>query len=159
MDAVKARQIRAEFDKLPLEQKAKRPNYASSVVDMKPLLAFEHSSVAIMAVDISKLKLAPSGNLKVKFSSSSYEDYAVEGDDFLDQDEAQWRELDLSPKAQSYIFTGLEEVLEGHQTKTLSLTKGVGNHELLLLTPTNRSVVNVNTADEQGETVRAKYLQ
>lgn len=159
LDANKARQIRAEFDKLPLDQKGKRPNYASSVVDAKPMLAFEHSSVAIMSMDVSKLKLAASGNLQVKFSSSSYEDYAVEGDDFLEQDESQWRALDLSPKAQSYIFSGLEEVLDGHQVKTLSLTKGVGNHELLLLTPTNRSVVNVNTADEQGETVRAKYLQ
>lgn len=158
-DANKAREIRKDYENLPESEKAKRPNYAATVLDAKPLMAFNHSSVAVMIMDITKLKVSPTGSLQVKFSSSSQEDYAVEGDDFLDQDDKNWRSLDISPKSQGYIFTSLEEVLEGQQSKELILTKGLGAHELLLLTPTNRSMVNANMTDDQGEVVRAKYLQ
>lgn len=159
IDANKARALRKEFENLPNDKKTKKPNYAEAVLDAKPLLNFNHSSIAIMVIDLDKIKVSPTGEFLVKFATSSREDYAIEPDDYLESDGNQWRRMDMSVKSQGYIFNELEVDFESQQTKLLNLTKGQGTNELLLLTPSNRSVLNAHVADEQLEVVRAKYIQ
>lgn len=159
IDARMALKIRSDFEKLPDTEKNKRPSYVNAVMDVQEMISFDHSGVAIIIVDLAKLKVSPTGELMVKFATSSMEDYAIESDDFLDQDATQWRKMDVSVKGQSYIFDMLDVELAENQSKILSFSKGQGFADLLLLTPTNRSVLNNLSTDDQSEIVRAKYLQ
>lgn len=163
LEASMIRSLRAAFEKQTIKpnesESPKRPNYLKAVNDVQEMIYYDHSSIAMMIIDMNKIKRDPTGEVFVKLATSSLEEYAVEGDDYLGNDETQWRKMDLSPKGQSFIFDQLSLELEGHQNKVLSFAKGQSFGELILLTPTNRSVLNVLSSDDQSEIVKARYIQ
>ncbi|MBN8538256.1 MAG: S8 family serine peptidase [Deltaproteobacteria bacterium] len=162
LDASMIRNLRTAFekqnDKSKESESPKRPNYLKAVNDVQEMIYYDHSSIAMLIVDMNKIKRDPTGEVFVKLATSSLEEYAIEGDDYLGNDQNQWRKMDLSAKGQSFIFDQLSLELEGHQNKVLSFTKGQGFGELILLTPTNRSVLNVLSSDDQLEIVKARYM-
>ncbi|NUM60391.1 MAG: S8 family serine peptidase, partial [Bdellovibrionaceae bacterium] len=159
LDANKAKKIRKDFDALDdVEKQKKGLNYIPALMDVQELATFSHSSYAMMVIDRNKIKLTPTGEVNVKFSTSSKELYAVEGDDFLGNDETEWRRWDITEQGQSFIFSKVEEKVQGKENRTISLIKGQGASEMIIYTPTNKAILNSFTKDDQSEVISEKYL-
>jgi hypothetical protein len=150
LDANKAQSIRAAFEASAGTDKPIPLNYVDAVEDVQPMLPLNHSTVAVLVADINKIRpQKTSGKVSFKIASSSLEEYNVEEDDFLENDEKEWRQLDLTPLGQSYIFSELAVELNPKVQKTLTFTKGHGQQDLMVIMPSNRSLSKSVTLDEQ----------
>lgn len=150
LDANMARAIRQQYELGALLGKPTPLNYVKAVEDVQPMMPLNHSTIAVLVANISKIRpQKDSGQVAFKIASSSLEEYNVEEDDFLGDDEKEWRKLDLTPMGQSFIFSDLAIPVAAKTQKNLTFTKGQGKQELMLLMPNNRSLNNSATLDEQ----------
>ena len=150
LDANMARSIRQQYELSGMLGKPVELNYVKAVEDVQPMLPLNHSTIAVLVADIAKIRpQKATGQVSFKIASSSLEEYNVEEDDFLGDDEKVWRQLDLTSAGQSFVFSDFSTTLTAKAQKTLTFTKGQGKQDLMLLMPNNRSLNNSATLDEQ----------
>lgn len=150
LDANIAKAIRQQYEISAALGKPVQLNYVKAVEDVQSMMPLNHSTIALLVADISKIRpQKQTGQVSFKIASSSLEEYNVEEDDFLGDDEKEWRKLDLTPAGQSYVFSDLAVPMTPKTQKALTFTKGQGSQELMLLMPSNRSLNNSATLDEQ----------
>ena len=121
------------------------------------MMTFDHSTIAILEVAVSDLKLKSSGDLAVRIATSANSGSVIEPDDFLSRDPKKWKPLNVSIGGQGYTDLAEKIELGAGATKTVSFTKGAGGDSLLLLYPSGRPVVGGSIRDSQSEIVRPKY--
>lgn len=168
LDAKAAQQIRRDYETavlappaVPAPGQAKPPapvlDYKPAIVALSPMLAFEHSTIAIVEVPVSELKLKSVGTLAVRIATSSTTGSAIEPDDFLSRDPKKWKQLNVTLDGGSY--TGLPEkvTVEAGATKTISFTKGAGSEMLWIVYPDGKPVVGGMNHDLQSQTMRPTY--
>lgn len=158
IDANAARSIRRQFE---LDSRAHKPgdknepkeDYTPALQALGPMMAFPHSTVAILEVPVAALKAKSTGELAVRIAASYQESTAIEPDDFLEKSARSWTRLSLA--AEGAGFAGLPEKIElaPGTTQTVSFAKGAGLEKLLVLYPSNKPVVGGLSRDEQAEIV------
>ena len=153
LDATKTRALRAAYE---LEQtrnqgkERKKPNYVEAVLDLHPMKLWNHSTVAIIKADVTKLQATTRGQWRLKVGVLNSDSDAVESDDFLNLEQS-WLEINAQAKEQGFVNLPESVVLGGGQKKTLELEKGAGRHDLLLLMPQNAPVgVDSRSNDTQS---------
>lgn len=142
LNSTRTREIRAAYEleqTRSLGKEGKRPNYVEAVLDLQPMRFWNHSTVAIVKTDVTKLKATAKGQWRVKVGTLYSDGDAVESDDFLDLEQT-WLELNSQVKEQGFVNLPDSVVLGGGQKKSLELEKGAGRHDLLLLMPQNAPV-------------------
>ncbi len=157
LDAGKARRIRKEYDQSILSGKGGvKLNYAPSVVDLRAMYAFGHSTIALVEAALDKLIVDPTGALSVRIATSYYEAYAAEGDDYLDTDEP-WIKISIAKNGAGYVDLPEAITLKPGESKTVSFSKGAGAEALWALYPYNTPVRGGVNKDAQAEVVRPTY--
>ncbi len=168
IDAKAARDIRKAYEAAmmappvepaPGQEKPKPPvlSYVPAIVALTPMPTFDHSTIAILEVPVSDLKLKSSGDLAVRIATSAQSGSVIEPDDFLTKDPKKWKALNVSLGGQGYTDLLEKFTLAAGETKTVSFTKGAGGESLLLLYPGGRPVVGGSIRDSQAEIVRPKF--
>ncbi len=158
LDSNIARALRMQFELSVMAGKPTPLTYVTAVQDAQPMMPLNHSTIALVVADISKIRPTKTGMVAFKIASSSDEKYNVEGDDFLDNDEKEWRNLDLTELGQSFVFNEVAVQMGPKSAKTVLAAKGHGNNGLMLLMPTNRSLSNSVTLDEQLDVVKPSFV-
>ena len=158
LDANKAREIRKNYEMLAA-QTGKKPledvNYLPAILDLRPMLAYTHSTVASMEADISLLATLPNKVINVKMATIG--EGGVESDDYLGKD---WHKISLTEGEQGFVSLKDIKDLKGREQRNVNLTKGNGNHDLLILYPHNKSVgINGLSLDNQGALIKPTYQQ
>jgi hypothetical protein len=129
-DAAAMRKLRRDWELAPT---ATEPSYAPAVLDTQDYRAFDHSSVAILAADLSKVARTPTGDIRVRIATLA-DVGTPESDDFLG---SKW--LTITPTAAGAAFADLPEtvVVQANEAKTVALTKGGSNGKLVAYLPYN----------------------
>lgn len=151
IDAKVARGIRRAYDAAVLD-------FTPAITALSPMLAFEHSTIAIVEVPVSELKLKPSGVLAIRVATSAQTGSAIEPDDFLSKDPKMWKRLNVSLDGPSFVGLPEKVSVEAGETKMVSFTKGAGSESLWLAYPNGPSVFGGISRDDQAQTIRAKYV-
>lgn len=161
LDANQARGLRQQYEAaLAAKTKDAKEDYTSAVIDMRPMTLFNNSTLAIVEVDISKLALSATGELAVKISTTHQADGAVEYDDYLAQEETEWKKISINPLAPAYSAMPESVEIAGQGTQTVYLQKGYGAEDLIVYSPQNRSVApGVLLEDAQAQIVKPKFAQ
>jgi hypothetical protein len=154
LNSTRTREIRAAYEleqTRSLGKEGKRPNYVQAVLDLQPMKFWNHSTVAIVKTDVTKLKSTVKGQWRVKVGTLYSDEDAVESDDFLDLEQT-WLELNSQVNEQGFINLPDSVVLGEREKRTLELEKGAGRHDLLLLMPQN-APVNVDSRRNDTQSV------
>jgi hypothetical protein len=151
-DAFKMASIRRTFElqypKLPAAI------YTEALVDKQPSAQFPHSTIAVVRADLQKLKLTPSGDLRVKIAALS-DPTVPDADDFLAGDKDEWRSLVINGND---TFQNLMDVtLNPGEVKKIELTKGPTPGNLLVYLPYNPVSWSPTTKDQQSLVVVPTY--
>ncbi|CAN5533127.1 hypothetical protein BH10BDE1_BH10BDE1_17920 [soil metagenome] len=168
IDVKTATQIRHQYDAAvtapPVEPPPGQPKPAAPVLDftpaiesMAPMLAFEHSTISILEVPVSSLKLKPSGALAIRIATSAQTGSAIEPDDFLSKDPKKWKALNVRVEGAGYTDLPEKISVGAGETKTVTFAKGAGSDSLWIAYPNGKPVVGGLGHDEQSETVRPSY--
>lgn len=140
LDAEKARQIRKKYELAQIQSAtgtSERPNYVESILEMKDMISYTHSSIAIIQVSTKALARNREGGLNIKIGVLNEETETLEGDDFLGEIENQWRAINLHSADQGYQNLPENIVILGNSSKKISLTKGGGSEDLVIYFPYN----------------------
>jgi minor extracellular serine protease Vpr len=160
LDAVRTRELRTAYELAQtrsLGKEGERPNYVEAVLDLQPMRLWNHSTVAIIKTDVTKLKATMNGQWRVKVGTLYSDSDAIESDDFLGLDN-QWLEISATDGEQGFVNLPDLVVLGGGQKKTLGLEKGAGSHDLLLLMPHNAPVgVDSRSNDTQSVITKTQF--
>jgi minor extracellular serine protease Vpr len=158
IDAPLARQLRKQFEiETMAGKKDLKEDYTTSVIDLNPMLAFQHSTVAIIEVPVSKLARRPSGELAVRIATSYQEGTAIQPDDFLSKDPNHWTVLNVADLGAAYVGLPEKITLNGSENKSLSFEKGAGREKLLVVYPTNKTIVGGVDSDSQAQVLTPRF--
>jgi len=155
LDAAKARSLRKQFE---LDTQAKKENvtesYVDAVLDVNPMFAPMVSTVAIIEAPIADLKLRSTGELGVRVMTSYQELSAVEPDDYLTND---WMSVNVGREGAAYFGMPEKVSLAAGASQTISLSKGAGLENLMILAPSNAPVIGGLSADRQSIVAQPTY--
>lgn len=168
IDAKMAQQIRRDYDAAvllpPVEpapgEKPKAPpvlSFVPAVLALSPMLAFEHSTIALLEVPVSELKLKPSGALAVRVATSQQTGSAIEPDDFLSKDPKKWALLNVSNDGASYTNLPEKIAVGPGETKVATFTKGAGKEALLMIYPSGKPLTGGLNRDLQSQVLRPSF--
>ncbi len=151
-DAYKMASIRRTYElQYP---KVSAANYSDALVDKQPSAQFPHSTIAVVRADLQKLKLTPTGDLRVKIAALS-DPTVPDADDFLLGDKDEWRTLLVTGND---IFENLTDVaLNPGEVKRVELTKGPTPGNLLVYLPYNPVSWSPTAKDQQSLVVVPTY--
>lgn len=159
LDAGKAREIRKQFEADKLAQKPDvLEDYTPALLGVFDMKTFLYSTLAVVEVPVSELKLRPTGELAIKVSTTHMDAGAIEQDDFVGSDGQSWRLIGKNSSSQAYM--GLPEALtlKAGQIQTLELTKGEAAGDLILFSPQNKVVTSSPLTDAQMLLLVPEYL-
>ncbi len=168
LDAKAAQQIRRDYEAAvlappvepaPGEPKPAAPtlNYIPAVVALSPMLAFEHSTIAIVEVPVTDLQLKSNGSLAIRIATSSQTGSAIEPDDFMTKDPKKWKRVNVTTAGASYVNLPEKISLAGGETKTVTFSKGAGTEALWIAYPSGKPIIGGITRDAQSQTLRPKF--
>lgn len=168
IDAKIAQQIRRDYDAAvlvpPTEpapgETPKAPpvlDFLPSIVALSPMLAFEHSTIALLEVPVSDLKLKLSGALAVRVATSQQTGSAIEPDDFLSKDPKKWTPLNVSSQGAGYTNLPEKITMNPGETKVVTFTKGAGKESLLMIYPSGKPLTGGLDRDLQSQVLRPTF--
>lgn len=158
LDAPMAMQIRKRFELDTRAQKADlKEDYTPAVLALEPMLAPQHSTVAIVEAPVENLKQKASGRLSVRIATSYQEFTAVEPDDFLSKNPKKWTTLNVGVGGAAYGDLPEKVLVGASRTERVSFTKGAGSEKLWMLYPSNGTLVGGLNHDQQSEVVTPRY--
>jgi subtilisin family serine protease len=136
-----------------VRQKASE-DYSGALVDQMPLLQFDHSTLNILQMDLSKIKTNLSQAIKIKVGIQTYESDPMSSFDIINR----WYSLDPL-NGQSFLDLPTQIELNPGQTQVVSLTKGSGRSPLVIYYPQNAGLNAVVGNDYQSEIIRPVYIK
>jgi subtilisin family serine protease len=148
LDYKMARRLRKEFEEAQGRGEDVKEDYTSSIVQQSGMLAFEHSSLAIIEAPVAKLAKRVNGDVAIKLVVSNEDRAAIEFDDYLGLHGDQWENIDLGPLAMSMMALDEKTLVPAGEKKIMLLTKGETRSELVLYAPTNRTVQSDSLLDD-----------
>lgn len=155
LDAKVARDIRKAYE---TATKPVKENYIPAIIDLQEMRFYDHSNVAVIEADITKLGTSENGTIGIKLAVSNLE---VDGneDDFLEGHELKWQKINISENA--FAFYDMPEVVtvKADGAETLSMKRGAGIAKLLVLYPHNAPAVNDVSKDNQSQVLVEKFLK
>ena len=99
---------------------------------------------------ISRFVTSSDGELRVKISTTHQDSGAIEYDDYLQNEEKEWKSISVGTLAQSYSQIPEVVELKGQETTTVPLVKGYANDDLVVYAPQNKSVRDDLLEDTQS---------
>jgi len=153
LDAKAVREIRKEFE---IDPKTVKENYVPAMIDAGEMKFYDHSDVAVIEVDISKIVSDKKANIGIKLAVSNLES-DENMDDFLGDHETKWQNINISENA--FAFYDMPEVVtvKAHDLENISMKRGAGNARLLVLYPNNAPAVNDVFKDQQSQVLVEKF--
>jgi subtilisin family serine protease len=160
LDAKKVKEIRLAYE---LNSKnnpdgANFEAYIPAIQDLQELNLYNQSSITVMKADISALMSTAQGHLKFKMATLSADAAVSESDDFLGTNKSkQWVEINTVDQDTSFREIPEKVELAAGETKTIELTKGALNHEMIIYMPFNMSSQSSAKKDQQSALPKAMY--
>lgn len=149
MDAKRTRELRKEFELALGTSNPIEENYVEAIEGALPFTFFDHSTISILRVELSKLKLNKDQKVNIKLASMNFEaDSDV--DDYLAGHESEWGELNLSETAAPFLDLPEAVQLSGSESTELTIKRGYSAGKLLLLMPQNAPVYKATVKDQQS---------
>ncbi len=133
-------------------------NYLPALVSYEKGEIFQYGSLAILQVEVDRLKTDSLGHLRMKVASQDYSGLPLVADEVLGLKSGEWLSLSLDPQDQS--FTDLPEMMAigPSSRETIALTKGRGKEDLMLVIPSNKHSRSYLYPDEQLLILQPKFL-
>jgi subtilisin family serine protease len=158
-DAAKVRDLRKQFETASQQKSSSKPteDYQAAVIDENDMMAINHTTVAVIEAPLDELMTAADGQLSVRMATILDNVSVPQSDDFLEKSASQWTRLSLMEDSQAYLGMPEKTTLIPGQEMTLSLTKGFGSQELLLLFPQNANVFSDTVQDGQGQILKSQF--
>ncbi len=165
LDAAKARELRAEFEKkvtdvlnnpeitdksAELEKLKTAEKYDDAIVDQQEMLVFNNSTVVIVEAALDKLAVAADGSISFQVVTSQNEQNTTQFDDFLKSEEPHFQ---ISTRVEDQAFFDLGESIAvgALENKSVDLVKGAKDGKVLALYPHNRFSFSNNIMDDQAQ--------
>lgn len=147
LDAKIAREIRKTYE---ADVKNVKESYIPALLDASEMKFYDHSDVAVIEMDVSKIITDKKGNIGIKLAVSNLES-EENFDDFLASHQTKWQKINISENA--FAFYNMPEVVtvNANDLEILSMKRGVGNARLLVLYPHNAPSVNDVLKDHQSQ--------
>jgi hypothetical protein len=152
LDAKLAREIRAAFEQDTANAKE---NYVEAIQESREMKFYNHSNVAMIETELSKITKGKNGQVGIKLSITHLEADS-NGDDFLASHGEKWQKISLDEN--SMAFYDMPEVLTitENNLENLSMKRGLGNMRMLILYPHNTPA---SLQDEQSQILSEKFLK
>lgn len=133
LDAELARNLRLAYE---LDPSNTQENYIPALLDAREMKFYNHSNVAVVEADLSKIAKGKAGQVGIKLSMTHLEADS-KGDDFLANHGEKWQKINLSEN--SLAFYEMPEVVTvgGNDLERVSMRRGLGNMRALVLYPHN----------------------
>jgi minor extracellular serine protease Vpr len=153
LDAKVTREIRKAYEAAPLTVKE---NYAPAIVDAGEMKFYDHSDVAVIEADITKIAMDKKGTIGIKLAVSHLE-ADENGDDFLASHGEKWQRLSIAENA--FAFYDMPETItvKANDLERISMKRGAGSSRLLVLYPHNASAVNEVSKSQQIQIIKEKF--
>ncbi len=152
LDADMARNLRAAYEMDPAGTKE---NYVAAIQDAREMKFYNHSNVAVIEADISKILKGKNGNVGVKLAVTHLEADS-KGDDFLANHDKVWHKLNLSENALAFYDMPEIVTVKEHDLEHVSMRRGLGKMRVLILYPHNTPVA---LKDQQSQILTEKLLK
>jgi minor extracellular serine protease Vpr len=152
LDAKYAREIRREFELNPTGIKE---NYVPAIIDARDMKFYNHSNVAVIEADLSKIAKGKNGQVGIKLAITNLEADS-NGDDFLASHDKKWQKISLAEN--SFAFYDMPETVtvKENDLEKVSMKRGLGNMRMLILYPHNTPV---SIKDRQSQILTEKLLK
>lgn len=166
IDATKARAIRkayeaelekAKGDPKKLAELKNKEKYDDALVDMRPMVLYNNSTVVIVEALVSALSKTAEGNLAFKIIVSHNEQSSVQMDDYFGSTLTTDMQIALKNSDQAFINLPEKIMIESEQTQVVELTKGSAVGNLLVLLPQNKFSTSDLVKDAQSQVLKAAY--
>jgi minor extracellular serine protease Vpr len=147
LDAKAARALRTAFEKSP---KTVKENYVSAVLDAGAMKFYDHSDVAVIEADLSKIPTDKNGSIGIKLAVS-YLESDENSDDYLANHGEKWQKINISENA--FAFYDMPEAItvNVNDQEVVAMRRGAGSARLLVLFPNNAGSVNSTSKDKQSQ--------
>lgn len=167
LDAKMAREIRKNFeaeiekvknDPAAVEKLKSTERYDAAIIDQREMMAFNNSTVLVVEAELSKLQKNKNGELQIQVVMSHNEQSTVQMDDYLANSEKVT--LKVSANVQDQPFLDLGDVLKlgAAETKTVNLSAGQKEGQLLVLYPENKFSFSDSIIDSQAQILKPVFL-
>lgn len=147
LDAKMVRDLRLEYED---DVKNVKENYVPAIIDASSMKFYDHSSVVVIEVDISKISTNKKGAIGIKLAVSNLES-DENGDDFLADHETNWQKINISENAFAYYDMPETLTINANDLEKLSMRRGAGKSRLLVLYPNNAPAINNVFKDQQSQ--------
>jgi hypothetical protein len=151
LDAEAARTIRYDAETI----QGTVENYIPALQDVRDMKFYNHSNVAVIETDLSKIVKGKNGQVGIKLALTHLEADS-KGDDFLAGHGEKWQKINLSENALAfYDMPEVVTVKEG-DLERVSMKRGLGNMRALILYPHNTPA---SLKDQQSQILTEKLLK
>ncbi len=150
-DAKEMRRLRKEVDN------GEKANYTKAIVDTQDLKTFDHSTLMIMNVPLSKIHQRPFGLMKVKIAALASAEPFSSPDHFLGSDANAWLTIDPFERASPYYGMPEEVEVPAMGTVKVPLTHGESTGNMIVYYPYNKSSKTF-AKDSQSEIIHEEFL-
>lgn len=157
LDAKKMKEIRQAYELAIGKNPNVELNYRDAVVDAQSMKVYNHSTLAVIQADITKLAKTAEGDLRLKAAVLNEEADVVESDDYLSNHAKSWHTIRLNPQASAYY--GMPEIvtIPAQSEMTVPLTHGEDQRSLVVYMPQNAFVMSDTGNDRQSQVKRPEF--
>ncbi len=148
LDAKMSREIRYQTEML----EGFKENYTPALINLSEMTFYNHSNVAVIETDLSKILKGNNGQVRIKLAVSHLEAIT---DDFLADHGDKWQEINLSEGALAYYGMPETVTVKAGSTESVTMKRGQGSMSALILYPHN-TPASVN--DQQSQILIEKAL-
>lgn len=149
MDSQGMRDIRKAYEAGP-KTKENKENYAPAIVDAAEMKFYDHSNVAVIEADLSKIPTLKNGSIGIKVSVQNLESDEA-SDDFLAGHGEKWQSINIAENA--FAFYDMPEVttVKANESEVLTMKRGAGSARVLVLYPSNADAINSISKDQHSQ--------
>ncbi len=152
LDAEMARNLRTAFELDPANTKE---NYVPAIIDAREMGFYDHSNVAFIEADLSKITKGKDGKVGIKLAVTHLEADS-KGDDFLASHGEKWQKINLSENALAFYDMPEVVTVKENDLEYVSMRRGLGEMRALVLFPHNTPV---SLKDKQSQIISEKLLK
>lgn len=133
LDAELARNIRLSHE---LDSANNAENYVPALLDARDMKFYNHSNVAVIETELSKVARGKNGVVGIKVALTHLEADS-KGDDFLASHGEKWQKINLSEDALAFYDMPEVVTVKENDLEHVSMRRGLGNMRALILYPHN----------------------
>jgi hypothetical protein len=149
LDAALMRKLRYEFEAQGFG--GPEPDYSQALQDQLEFDTYEHSTIAIVAVDVEKLATNSDGDLMIKLATVTFSDQGhAESDDYLGSQGQEWARLPLAPRAMAFHDLSDVAAMAPGTSQTLVVARGQAEGLLVVYLPHNVRTPMASGGDNQS---------